>query len=348
MSGNVSNHSWVTDSTQPLGGYWTRASGLSTGAAQVTQPYGMTPITVTENTWIDISAYVGKLFHYTGGGTVEFSNDGISPLPGIRSMNLNPSTWYSAAGGSLEWSTNYPAKYLRIPSLTNFVSLNVYGSLAPIERKIFSVVSETPILINSGAPIVIGEELADDPFVQRVVIDGDPNGYNALVQVEYAGKRVAGGVFAMHRPIEFIGGGNHLWLPGTAGSADNAVILAPSHKVCGFFNRATIYCTAGTIDVDIRSLQYGTWNAAVALRRQSDNLLVTQLTAGEIGILENVSFESMQILQNGAVASNANVIFSDPGEAAKPFIDVGAYGGAIVITGHSIQASATLYMHRFY
>lgn len=35
MSGNVSNHIWVTDSTKPLGGYWARASGLSTGAALV-------------------------------------------------------------------------------------------------------------------------------------------------------------------------------------------------------------------------------------------------------------------------------------------------------------------------
>lgn len=40
MSGNVSNHIWVTDSTKPLGGYWTRASGLSTGAALVSPRSG--------------------------------------------------------------------------------------------------------------------------------------------------------------------------------------------------------------------------------------------------------------------------------------------------------------------
>lgn len=44
MSGNVSNHIWVEDSTKPLGGYWARARGLSTGAALVSTAGAPSPV----------------------------------------------------------------------------------------------------------------------------------------------------------------------------------------------------------------------------------------------------------------------------------------------------------------
>ena len=42
MSGNVSNHVWVEDSSRPLGGYWVRERGTANGAALVsTLPGGL-------------------------------------------------------------------------------------------------------------------------------------------------------------------------------------------------------------------------------------------------------------------------------------------------------------------
>lgn len=312
----------------------------------------LTEIPVVDNTWLDVSSYVGKQVLFTPGGGnayVEFSNDGVNPIPNIQSMNLNPSSWGN--GRVTEWSTNFPAKYIRFPSLESFsVTPKLYGSATPIERKTCSIVKEESITLSSGTPVVIGEDLAHDPFVQHVRVDADPNGVQAVVQVEYAGKRASGTIWAMHSAASLLGTGSTLASINFIGvNADNAVILAPSQRVCTMFKKVAIYCTAGTVDVDIRSQQFGTWNAAVALRKQSDNTLVTQLVAGEVGILENVAFESMQVLQKGATASNANVIFFDPIQPAEPFFDLGAWAGAVVVTSYSSSiAVVTLYLHSFY
>lgn len=313
----------------------------------------LTLIPIVANTWLDISRYVGKLIQFTsvtGNAYVEFSDDGVSAIASIQKMNLNPSTWGNTGGGANEWSTNYPAKYIRFPSLTPFAAgtVSLYGSATPIERKTFSIVGEESFG-SLAAASVIGEELASDPFVKRVTIDGDPNGVQALVQVEYSGKRSAGNTWVMHSPPVLIGtGGTLAHLNVVSPNADNGVILAPTQKVCTYFGKVTITCTAGTVDVEIRSRQFGTWNLAT-LRKQSDNTLVTQLVAGEVGILENVAFENLQVLQKGATASTADVIFSEPLKESVPFVDLGAYGGAVAVTSYShAVAGATLYLHKYY
>lgn len=319
----------------------------------VQDPPAMTLIPVVENTWIDISDYVGKLIHFTASGAdayVEFSNDGVNAISSIQKMNLNPVTWSTTGGGANEWSTNYPANYIRFPLLSPFVgsTVSLYGAFSPIERKALSIVSEASFGSLASGASVIGEELAHDPFVQRVTVDADPNGVQALVQVEYSGKRTAGNTWVMHSPPVFLGtGGTLAFLDVTPAAADNEVILAPSQKICTYFNQVAIYCTAGTVDVEIRSRQFGTWNTAT-LRRQSDNVLVTQLAVGEVGILENVAFENLQVLQKGAIASNADVIFADPFKESVPFVDLGAYGGAVAVTSYSSAAAATIYLHKYY
>lgn len=313
----------------------------------------LTLIPVVANTWIDISRYVGKLIYFTSGSGVtlaEFSNDGVNPIPYIRSMDLNPSSWSSGGGGSNEWSTNYPAKYIRLPHASSFPagSIQLYGSFSPIERKHATIISEASVGTLTGI-VVIDEELNHDPFVLRTTIDADPNGVQAVIQVEYAGKRGAGTAWVMHTPPTLLGTGGTLTATNFVGaSADNEVICAPSQKVCAYFNRVSIYCTAGTVDVEIRSRQLGSWNLAT-LRRQSDGVLVTQLVAGEVGILENVSFEALQVLQKGAVASNADVIFSEPFKESVTLIDLGAYSGPIAVTSYSNNlAEASLYLHKHY
>lgn len=49
MSGNVSNHVWVTDTTNTRGGYWKRAEGDASGAAHVNTRKGTGETTKNRN-----------------------------------------------------------------------------------------------------------------------------------------------------------------------------------------------------------------------------------------------------------------------------------------------------------
>lgn len=311
---------------------------------------GLTQIPIVANTWIDVSKYVGKLFLFKATGEnayVEFSNDGVSPNPYIQSMNLAPASMQNVGAGGNEWSTNYPAKYLRIPSLTVFTGgITLYGSLSPIERKKHTIVKEIPVSGISGAIKTFFATDNHDPFVQRFVLDGDTNGFQSILSVEQTARQSAG-TYVMHQPPVLLGVGGVMKLMGTAGSADNAVVNAPTYVACKCFERATIYCTAGTVDVEIREWIVGSWKTAT-LRRQSDNTLVTQLSAGEVGILENVAYEYMQVLQKGATASNADVILSEPNIQPVRCIDFGQYEGPVAVWTHTPTAGASHYFHKFY
>lgn len=311
---------------------------------------GLTQITIVENTWIDVSRYVGKLFLFkatTTGGTVEFSNDGVSPDPYIQTMTLAPLNMQGVGAGGNEWSTNYPAKYLRIPSLAAFTGgITLYGSLSPIERKKHTIVKEIPASGITGSATVFFGTDNHDPFVQRIVLEGDTNGFQSILSVEQSARQSAGS-YVMHQPPVLLGVGGVMKLTGTVGAADNAVVNAPSYVACKCFEQATIYCTAGTVDVEIREFVIGTWKTAT-LRRQSDNALVTQLAAGEVGILENAAYEYVQVLQKGATASNADLFFSKPNVQPVRCIDFGQYVGPIAVWTHTPTANATHYFHKFY
>lgn len=313
---------------------------------------GLTQITIVENTWIDVSRYVGKLFLFkatapTANGYVEFSNDGVSPIPYIQSMNLAPPNMQDVGAGGNEWSTNYPAKYIRIPSLAVFTGgITLYGSLYPIERKKHTLVKEIAASNITTSPTVFFGADNHDPFVQRMVLDGDTNGFQSILSVEQTARKSTGS-YVMHQPPVLLGVGGVMKLMGTAGAADNAVVNAPSYVACKCFGRATIYCTAGVVDVEIREWIVASWKTAT-LRRQSDNVLVTQLSAGEIGILENVAYDYVQVLQKGATASNADVIFSEPNVQPVRQVDFGQYVGPIALWTHTPTSGASHYFHKFY
>lgn len=311
---------------------------------------GLTQITIVENTWINVSKYVGKLFLFKAAGTngyVEFSNDGVSPDPYIQSMNLAPQNMQSGGAGGNEWSTNYPAKYIRIPSLAAFTGgITLYGSLYPIERDKHTLVKEIGLGPLTGVATTFFHTDNHDPFVQRIVLDGDTNGFQSILSVEQTARQATGS-YVMHQPPVLLGVGGVMKLTGTAGAADNAVVNAPSYVACKCFERATIYCTAGVVDVEIREFIIGSWKTAT-LRRQSDGVLVTQLSAGEVGILENVAYEYVQVLQKGTTASNADLIFSEPNVQPVRCIDFGQYVGPIAVWTHTPTASATHYFHKFY
>ena len=313
---------------------------------------GLTEIPIVANTWLDISKYVGKLFQFTAtihnGTNVEFSNDGVNPIPHIQPMRLVPSSMVGSESGGNEWSTNYPAKYVRIPSLAAFTGgIKLYGSLSPIERKNHTIVTETGVVGLTGAITTIFATDDLDPFVQRTVIDADTNGVLSLIQVEVDGRLTPPAYYVNHNAATLLGESGVMRLPGVAGAADNAVIMAPTVRVNRSFNRLTVFCTAGTVDVEIREWIIGAWKTAT-LRRQSDNVLVSQLSAGEVGILENVAYEYLQVLQKGATASNADLLFSEPFVQPVSQIDLGAYSGPIAMWSHSPTNGASFYIHKFY